>query len=165
MDANLSSWICFQADLLLLSTSEPHGLCYIETAELDGSDNAARFIPDAQYLRIYRSSGARPLKGCVFVLSCRETNMKVRQSVSVTSDLGDQNNLALFDGEVSVKPLVIFWFWHLLFHDDLKVNPHVFHPRTQQSKHTLLSCACVKRQPIITRPQVRTLKDICVSIT
>ncbi|KAM7383468.1 hypothetical protein PAMP_003116 [Pampus punctatissimus] len=51
------------ADLLLLSSSEPHGLCYIETAELDG-----------------------------------ETNMKVRQSVSVTSELGDPNNLASFDG-------------------------------------------------------------------
>ncbi|XP_041844181.1 phospholipid-transporting ATPase ID isoform X2 [Melanotaenia boesemani] len=57
------------ADLLLLSSSEPHGLCYIETAELDG-----------------------------------ETNMKVRQSVSVTAELGDPNNLASFDGEVVCEP-------------------------------------------------------------
>ncbi|CAJ1062262.1 phospholipid-transporting ATPase ID isoform X2 [Xyrichtys novacula] len=57
------------ADLLLLSSTEPHGLCYIETAELDG-----------------------------------ETNMKVRQSVSVTSELGNQNNLASFDGEVVCEP-------------------------------------------------------------
>ncbi|XP_027008712.1 phospholipid-transporting ATPase ID isoform X1 [Tachysurus fulvidraco] len=57
------------ADLLLLSSSEPHGLCYIETAELDG-----------------------------------ESNMKVRQSPSVTSELGDPTNLALFDGEVVCEP-------------------------------------------------------------
>ncbi|KAM9724378.1 phospholipid-transporting ATPase ID isoform 1-T1 [Menidia menidia] len=57
------------ADLLLLSSSEPHGLCYIETAELDG-----------------------------------ETNMKVRQSVSVTAELGDPNNLASFNGEVVCEP-------------------------------------------------------------
>ncbi|VFV34210.1 probable phospholipid-transporting, partial [Lynx pardinus] len=52
------------ADLLLLSSSEPHGLCYIETAELDG-----------------------------------ETNMKVRQAIPVTSELGDISRLAKFDGE------------------------------------------------------------------
>ncbi|XP_068998882.1 phospholipid-transporting ATPase ID isoform X1 [Embiotoca jacksoni] len=57
------------ADLLLLSSSEPHGLCYIETAELDG-----------------------------------ESNMKVRQSVSVTSELGGPNNLASFNGEVVCEP-------------------------------------------------------------
>nr|XP_054363804.1 phospholipid-transporting ATPase ID isoform X4 [Mirounga angustirostris]XP_054363805.1 phospholipid-transporting ATPase ID isoform X4 [Mirounga angustirostris] len=57
------------ADLLLLSSSEPHGLCYIETAELDG-----------------------------------ETNMKVRQAIPVTSELGDISRLAKFDGEVVCEP-------------------------------------------------------------
>ncbi|KAM4880519.1 phospholipid-transporting ATPase ID [Sylvia borin] len=58
-----------QADLLLLSSSEPHGLCYIETAELDG-----------------------------------ETNMKVRQAIPVTAELGDASQLACFDGEVICEP-------------------------------------------------------------
>ncbi|NXE30471.1 AT8B2 ATPase, partial [Ardeotis kori] len=57
------------ADLLLLSSSEPHGLCYIETAELDG-----------------------------------ETNMKVRQAIAITSELGDTGKLARFDGEVICEP-------------------------------------------------------------
>ncbi|NWT83475.1 AT8B2 ATPase, partial [Lanius ludovicianus] len=57
------------ADLLLLSSSEPHGLCYIETAELDG-----------------------------------ETNMKVRQAIPITAELGDTSKLACFDGEVICEP-------------------------------------------------------------
>ncbi|KAF7663742.1 hypothetical protein LDENG_00202030 [Lucifuga dentata] len=57
------------ADILLLCSSEPYGLCYIETAELDG-----------------------------------ETNLKVRQALTVTSDLGDITKLTDFDGEVVCEP-------------------------------------------------------------
>uniref|UniRef100_A0A8C7B9D8 Phospholipid-transporting ATPase n=1 Tax=Neovison vison TaxID=452646 RepID=A0A8C7B9D8_NEOVI len=54
------------ADVLLLSSSEPYGLTYIETAELDG-----------------------------------ETNLKVKQSISVTSNLEDNLGLlSSFDGKV-----------------------------------------------------------------
>uniref|UniRef100_A0AAQ6AIM0 Phospholipid-transporting ATPase n=1 Tax=Amphiprion ocellaris TaxID=80972 RepID=A0AAQ6AIM0_AMPOC len=58
------------ADLLLLSSSEPLNLVYIETAELDG-----------------------------------ETNLKVRQALPVTGDLGDDiEKLADFNGEVLCEP-------------------------------------------------------------
>uniref|UniRef100_A0A3Q2ZKX6 Phospholipid-transporting ATPase n=1 Tax=Kryptolebias marmoratus TaxID=37003 RepID=A0A3Q2ZKX6_KRYMA len=58
------------ADLLLLSSSEPLNLVYIETAELDGS-----------------------------------TNLKVRQALPVTGDLGDDiEKLADFNGEVRCEP-------------------------------------------------------------
>uniref|UniRef100_A0A3Q2CZB9 Phospholipid-transporting ATPase n=1 Tax=Cyprinodon variegatus TaxID=28743 RepID=A0A3Q2CZB9_CYPVA len=60
----------FQADLLLLSSSEPLNLVYIETAELDG-----------------------------------ETNLKVKQALPVTGDLGDDiEKLADFNGEVRCEP-------------------------------------------------------------
>ncbi|EHB09968.1 Putative phospholipid-transporting ATPase FetA [Heterocephalus glaber] len=58
------------ADILLLSSSEPYSLAYIETAELDG-----------------------------------ETNLKVKQAISVTSDLEDNLELlSAFDGEVKCDP-------------------------------------------------------------
>lgn len=58
------------ADLLLLSSSEPNGLCFIETAELDG-----------------------------------ETNLKCKQCLVETSDMGQRDDLlAAFDGEILCEP-------------------------------------------------------------
>ncbi|KAJ3604631.1 hypothetical protein NHX12_029371 [Muraenolepis orangiensis] len=58
------------ADLLLLSSSEPLNLVYVETAELDG-----------------------------------ETNLKVKQALTVTGALGDDiSRLAGFNGEVCCEP-------------------------------------------------------------
>lgn len=58
------------ADLMLLSTSEPNGLCYIETAELDG-----------------------------------ETNLKAKQCLNETSEMGqDHELLSRFDGEIVCEP-------------------------------------------------------------
>lgn len=58
------------ADLMILSTSEPNGFCFVETAELDG-----------------------------------ETNLKCRQSLSETVQLGDNiSELANFDGEIICEP-------------------------------------------------------------
>nr|XP_034956339.1 phospholipid-transporting ATPase ID-like isoform X8 [Zootoca vivipara] len=57
------------ADVLLLSSSEPHSLTYIETAELDG-----------------------------------ETNLKVKQALTVTAELGeDLQALSSFDGEIKCE--------------------------------------------------------------
>nr|XP_042126973.1 phospholipid-transporting ATPase FetA isoform X2 [Peromyscus maniculatus bairdii] len=58
------------ADILLLSSSEPCGLTYIETADLDG-----------------------------------ETNLKVKQAISVTSEMEDNLELlSAFNGEIRCEP-------------------------------------------------------------
>uniref|UniRef100_A0A8B9WX60 Phospholipid-transporting ATPase n=1 Tax=Bos mutus grunniens TaxID=30521 RepID=A0A8B9WX60_BOSMU len=59
-------FVILKADILLLSSSEPYSLAYIETAELDG-----------------------------------ETNLKVKQAITVTSEMEDNLKLlSAFDGEV-----------------------------------------------------------------
>ncbi|UYV77865.1 ATP8B2 [Cordylochernes scorpioides] len=73
------------ADLLLLSTSEPNGLCYVETAELDGLSRWAVVETDW--------------------LCRRETNLKCRQALPVTAALGDNiDKLADFKGEIVCEP-------------------------------------------------------------
>lgn len=58
------------ADILLLSSSEPNGLCFIETAELDG-----------------------------------ETNLKCKQCLVETSEMGQRDDLlGSFDGEIVCEP-------------------------------------------------------------
>ncbi|CAF0838805.1 unnamed protein product [Rotaria sp. Silwood1] len=57
------------ADVVIISTSEPNGLCYIETVELDG-----------------------------------ETNLKVRQSLEETQEIGDDiDGLSTFDAEIECE--------------------------------------------------------------
>lgn len=58
------------ADVMLISTSEPNGLCYIETAELDG-----------------------------------ETNLKAKQCLNETSEMGENHELlSQFNGEIVCEP-------------------------------------------------------------
>ncbi len=70
----------FKADIVLISTSDENGLCFIETAELDG-----------------------------------ETNLKVRQALEETQEVGeDINKLSSFDGWEILFILFVYFFDNFL---------------------------------------------------
>ncbi len=70
----------FKADIVLISTSDENGLCFIETAELDG-----------------------------------ETNLKVRQALEETQEVGeDINKLSSFDGWKILFILFVYFFDNFL---------------------------------------------------
>ncbi len=80
-----------KADIVLISTSEPNGLCFIETAELDG------FV----ICSLNRTSGFR----CCCFFS--ETNLKYRQALEETTGFQDDlDRLGEFDGK---KNLLIMY--------------------------------------------------------
>lgn len=72
------------ADILLITTSEPNGLCYIETAELDGYVNYLINFNLISQLKHFR-----------------ETNLKCRQCLPETAEMGHNDLLiSQFDGEI-----------------------------------------------------------------
>uniref|UniRef100_A0A673T2J0 Phospholipid-transporting ATPase n=1 Tax=Suricata suricatta TaxID=37032 RepID=A0A673T2J0_SURSU len=74
-----SQALSLQADLLLLSSSEPHGLCYIETAELDGRHSvscAGEVVCEPPNNKLDKFSGTLHWKGSKFPLSNQNTLLR-----------------------------------------------------------------------------------------
>lgn len=70
------------ADLILISSSEAQGTCYIETANLDGYVVLQQIM--TQILIRFSSSFHRVVS---LTMLCRETNLKIRQAIPETANM------------------------------------------------------------------------------
>lgn len=124
------SLIYFRAFISLHSDMKTAGdvliCCRVHTHRLTSSSCAAASLMGCATLRRQswmgeRKPGLKPKKTFAwagnltsapsFVLSNSETNLKVRQAVSVTSDLGDVSKLMEFDGICVFSCLCLRFIW------------------------------------------------------
>ena len=63
-------------DMVVLSTSEPQGLCYVETSNLDGLVRSSWILSISRFQSLDRSSHG---------IACSETNLKIKRALECTN--------------------------------------------------------------------------------
>lgn len=87
------------ADVVLLASSEPLGMCYIETSSLDGCVFTCRRSFFSFFGSLFKRPDAQLSGFSPFSSLSSETNLKVRQALSSTNNiLRDEGDVPNFRG-------------------------------------------------------------------